>query len=95
MKQTEQELMAKLADAELEYKEAQRQMDKVKKLYTEAETQLINTKLTLERVQESIRVYHATHYVKENGFREKEIRAFQETNPEDCAFAEDRDRNKP
>jgi hypothetical protein len=94
-KPTEAELLFMLSEAELEYKEAQRKMDVAKKLYTYAETQLINTKLSLERVQENIRVYHATTYVKEHGAREKEIKTFQQDHPEVCDMAKQRDKDRP
>ena len=87
--------MSKLSEAEKDYVEARRKMAVAKKLYTHAETQMINTKLHMERVQEAIRVYHNITYKKEHGAREKEIKAFQEKFPDLCAMAAQRDRDRP
>ena len=56
---TEQELLDKLAEAELDWNDAKRRLTAAKKLWTEAETKCINTKLHKERLEESLRVLRA------------------------------------
>jgi hypothetical protein len=92
---TEEELMTQLSEAERDYAEGKRLLSAAKKMWTEAETKMINSKLHMERVQEAIRVYHNTTYKKDHGAREKEIKAFQEKFPDLCAMAKQRDKDRP
>lgn len=92
---TEEELMLQLSEAKRDHTEAQYLLATAKKLWTEAETKMINSKLHMERVQEAIRVYHNTTYKKEHGAREKEIKAFREKFPDLCAMAKQRDKDRP
>lgn len=92
---TEEQLILQLSEAERDYAEAKRLLATAKKLWTEAETKMINGKLHKERVQEAIRVFHATTYKKEHGSREKEIKAFREKYPDLCEMAAQRDRDRP
>lgn len=87
--------MLQLAEAKRDHTEAQYLLATAKKLWTEAETKMINSKLHMERVQEAIRVYHNTTYRKEHGAREKEIKAFREKYPDLCAMAKQRDKDRP
>jgi hypothetical protein len=56
---TEQELLDKLAEAELDWLDAKRRLTAAKKLWTDAETKCIDTKLHKERLEESLRVLRA------------------------------------
>ena len=92
--QTEQNLQEGLKKAEDDYKEAKRQMTWLKKQLDNAETKLIESKLAMERVQESIRVFNNTTPKPDTTERTAEIKQFRQDNAELCAITTERDSDK-
>lgn len=92
--ETEQELLDKLREAEKEYAESKRKLAEAKKRWTDAETDLINSKLHMDRVKEELRVHRNTVPRHEPSRRDLEIEEFRKNNPEVVEFARLRDEER-
>ncbi len=91
---TEQELLDKLREAEKGYAESKRKLSETKKRWTDAETELVNSKLHMERVKEELRVHRNTTVRHEPSRRDQEIEEFRQNNPEVVEFARLRDEER-
>ena len=93
---TEEELLQQLAEAEKEYEQAKKALARAKRLILSAETEVINRKIQLEKIQETVRVFKCTSPSNpEITLHQQEIIRFREDHPELVEFAKERDRNKP
>ena len=87
----EQELVSALTQAEREYKLAKDKLAQAKKVWTAAETVVIESKLVRDRAQDALRAYRAItpdHILDE---QEREIVEYRERCPEMVQFAKERD----
>jgi len=92
IKQSDKEsILAEIANAEYEIKEARRQLTEAKKAWTAAETQLISSQLTLEKQQDNLRRWNDLFVSEENIDHRKEINDFSNKFPELIDFAKKRD----
>ena len=94
---TEKELVEKLEAAHKVLAEARKNLTRSKKELTDAETQVISAKLEADRVKEELRAHRATipSLQPEISLRDQEIEQFREDHPDVCAFARERDLNRP
>lgn len=92
---SEQELIDQLTEAEKELAQAQNRLASAKKIWTEAETKLIDAKIHLERVKEALRAYRACTPKYEPSLRDESIEQFRKDHPELVEMAKQRDLNKP
>ena len=91
---TEAELLETLRQQERAYMEAQKKLAQAKKVWTEAETRVVETKLTVDRTREELRVLRNTTPNYTPTLRELEIEGFRERNPETVEYARERDEEK-
>ncbi len=91
---SEQELVDQLNDAEKELAQAQSKLASAKKVWTEAETKLIEAKIHLERVKEALRAFRARTPKHEPTLRDETIEQFRKDHPELVEMAKQRDLNK-
>lgn len=87
----EQELLKKLANAEIGLAEAKKGFAEAKRALTNAETNLVNAKLHRDRVKEELRVYRAITPKYDPDRRDQEIEQFRQDNPEIMEFIKQRD----
>ena len=94
---TEQEILERLAVAQREYEYARQRLIGAKKTVVVAETESINHKIHMEKIEEELRVHRATTMSAhpEIESRVLEIDQFRQDNPEVCAMAKQRDLDKP
>ncbi len=79
---TEQEILDKIKETELEQKEARSLVTFHKKAAIDAESQLIAANLKAERLKEELRVFRLKYPRKEESYEEKELREFRVRLPE-------------
>ena len=87
----EQQLLAALAQADRNYEDAKYKMAQAKRLWIDAESMVLETKLAYERLQERLRVYRKTTPGSFLESREADIEGYRERNPEVVEFARQRD----
>jgi hypothetical protein len=88
---TEQEALDILATAERELIGAKANLVKARRTLTDAESLLIETKLTRDRAKEALRVFRNTTPKYEPSKRDEEIEQFKLDHPELVAWARERD----
>lgn len=91
MRQAEVDLLDQIKKAETEHQHAKSKLAKAKRDLTNAETDLINTKLHVARLREQLRVYRNTTPRNDLSARDLEIQKFREEYPELCEWARQRD----
>ncbi len=91
---SEQELVEQLKEAEKELAQAQSKLASAKKVWTEAETKLIDAKIHLERVKEALRALRARTPKYEPSPRDEAIEQFRKDFPELVEMAKQRDLDK-
>ena len=91
---TEQELLNKIKEIEQEYSLAKKRLADAKKKWLDEETNLINNKITLDKLKESLRILRNSTPSLELESREREIERFRKAHPELCQFALERDLKK-
>jgi hypothetical protein len=87
----EQELLAQLAEVDLNWLEAKRKLAQAKKMWTDTETEIIELKLKRDNLTEALRVFRKTDPIQPPSLRDLEIERFRKDNPEVCALAKERD----
>lgn len=90
----EQDYLAAIEGAEKRYLEAQKNLAKAKRAWTEAETLVINTRLQMEKLREQLRVFKLSDPNVPIELREQEIERFREANPDLVEWAKQRDLGK-
>lgn len=87
----EQEILAAIAKADKDFAAAKEKLSRAKRVWLDAETIVIETKLARDRLRERLRVYRnitPTHILD---LRELDIEGFRERNPGMVEFARQRD----
>ncbi len=79
---TEQDILQRITEVEVDQKEARGLVAFHKKAAIDAETQLIAANLKYESLKEELRVYRNQHPKKELTYREKDIEEFRQKLPE-------------
>ena len=79
---TEQEILDKIKETELEQKEARTLVAFHKKAAVDAESALIAANIKAERLKEELRVFLVKYPHKEESYEEKELREFRLRLPE-------------
>lgn len=91
---TEDQILKQLSGAHNGYQEAQHALAKLKKELDHAESQLIATKLNVERLTEQLRMIRNRTPKPDTSERTTEIKQFRQDNAELCATVKERDRDK-
>jgi hypothetical protein len=90
----EKDLISQIEILEKDLKLARATLAAAKKQWIDAETDLINKKIQLERAQESLRIFRATSPIQEKTMRDSIIDEFRDNYPELVAMAKKRDLEK-
>lgn len=91
MHRTEKEILDELQNIEFRKEEAKFLLVKTKKVWMEAETNLISLKIECDRVKEQLRVWRSTTVRYDPDGRDLEIAQFQQDHPELVKWARQRD----
>jgi hypothetical protein len=85
-------ILDEIAEAEQAYQDAKKKLSDAKKVWTQAETAVIETKINLDRFKEKLRVYRSVtpNYVVVEA-REREIEEFRLRHPKLVEEARERD----
>lgn len=88
----EQNILEEIATAEQAYQDAKKKLADAKKIWTAAETTVIETKISLDRFKEKLRQYRSItpNYVVVEA-REREIEEFRHNHPDLVQEALERD----